>query len=110
MSNFKDAHTPLPSSWNPRENNGKVNPKLRQKFQQVIGSLLYLMFGTHPDIDFAVIKMSQYSVNPSLDHLNKALHIVRYFMYTQNYEIVFDGNSDEGFMAYCDSDSSDPDD
>jgi len=69
------------------------------------------MLGTRPDIDFAVIKMSQYSANPSPDHLNKALHIVRYLMYTRNYEIVFDGNSDEGFMAYCDSDwASDPDD
>ena len=55
--------------------------------------------------------MSQYSANPSKDHLAKALYIVRYLLHTQNYELVFDGSSQEGFLAHCDSDwASDADD
>ena len=34
----------------PLENNDPVNPELRTLFQSVIGSLLYLMLGTRPDI------------------------------------------------------------
>ena len=111
MDKAKEAHTPLPSSWTPSANNARVDPQLRRQYQSVIGSLLYLMLGTRPDIAFAVIKLSQYSANPSKDHYPKSLHILRYLLYTRNYELVFDGLLDAGFLAYCDSDwASDPDD
>ena len=37
----------------------------------MIGSLLYLMLGTRPDIAFAVTKLAQFAANPSKDHLEK---------------------------------------
>jgi len=111
MDKAKEAHTPLSSSWTPSTNNARVDPQLRLQYQSVIGSLLYLMLGTHPDIAFAVIKLSQYSANPSKDHYAKSLHILCYLLYTRSYELVFDGLSDAGFLAYCNSDwASDPDD
>jgi len=36
------------------------------------------MLGTRPDIAFVVIKMLQFSSNPTEEHLQKALYIVRY--------------------------------
>ena len=111
MQNAKGADTPLPSSWIPRDNDAPVNNQLRQKYQSVIGSLLYLMLGTRPDIAFAVIKLSQYSANPSQDHYNKALHIIRYLIDNRSGKVVYDGKSNAGILAYCDSDwASDPDD
>ena len=111
MTNAKEAHTPLPSSWTPRMYKGPEDPELRRYYQSIIGSLLYLMLGTRPDIAYAVIKLSQYSANPSKDHLSKGIHIIRYLIHTRNYKIVFDGNSLEGFLAHSDSDwASDPDD
>ena len=69
------------------------------------------MLGTRPDIGYAVIKLSQYSANPSPDHLKKALWIVRYLISTPKYKLVFDGSSSEGFITFADSDwASDPDD
>lgn len=69
------------------------------------------MLGTQPDLAFAVIKLSQYSANPSQDHLNKALYIICYLLTTHNYKLIFDGSSNSGFLAFCDSDwASDPDD
>ena len=62
------------------------------------------MLGTRPDIAFAVIRMSQYSANPSEDHLNKAMQIIRYLAGTRNYSLVYDGKSDQGLIAYTDSD------
>ena len=110
-TNAKITHTPLPSSWTLTANISRVDNTLCKQFQSVIGSLLYLMLGTRPDIAFAVIKLSQFSANPSKDHLQKSYHILRYLLHTRNYELVFDGLLDAGFMAFCDSDwASDIDD
>jgi hypothetical protein len=70
MTNAKIAPTPLPTGYSPIENKGMVNPMTCQKFQTVIGSFMYLMLRTRPDIAYVVIKMSQFSTNHSEDHLN----------------------------------------
>ena len=62
------------------------------------------MLGTHPDIAFAVTKLSQFAANPLQKHLDKALYIVRYLAGTADYSMVFNGPSDSGLMAYADSD------
>ena len=49
------------------------------------------MLGTHPDISYAVIKMAQFASNPSLDHMNKAKQIIRYFGSSPDLSLVFDG-------------------
>ena len=71
------------------------------------------MLGTRPDLAFAVTQMAKFAHNPSEDHLNKAKHIMRYLCGTRKYALVFDGQSDGGLYAYCDSsygdDRSDPD-
>ena len=104
MTNAKIAPTPLPTGYNPIESTKPVNPVRRQKYQQVIESLLYLMLGTRPDIAYAVIKLSQFSANPSQIHLDKALYIMRYLVGTQDYKIVYNGKVTEGLFAYTDSD------
>jgi len=75
MTNIKVTKTPLPSRYIPQPNTAAVDPKQQQHFQQVIGSLLYLMLRTWPNILFMVIKMSQFTANPSQEHLDKAMHI-----------------------------------
>ena len=62
------------------------------------------MLGTCPDIAQAVIKMLQFSSNPSEDHLQKALYIVCYLLGTKTLCIKYDGASTTGFMAYSDTD------
>ena len=104
MTNAKAADTPLPMGYQPMPNNEPVNDAIRHKFQQVIGSLLYIMLGTRPDIAYAVTKLSQYSANPSQDHLNRALYICHYLVGTSNYAMVYDGANGKGFQAYADSD------
>jgi hypothetical protein len=103
------ARTPLPQGYKPLPNEGPVDPARRQKFQSVIGSLLYIMLGTRPDIAYAVTVMSQFSVNPSQEHLDKALYICRYLAGTPQYSIMYDGRSNKGLVAYTDSDwAADP--
>ena len=68
MTNAKSAPTPLPSNWVPQLAKEKASPELLRNYQSIIGSLLYLMIGTCPDITFAVTKLAQFSANPSQEH------------------------------------------
>ena len=48
-------------------------------------------------------------VNPSMDHINRSLHIVHYVNTNINAKICYDGKGQEGFIAYADADwGSDP--
>jgi hypothetical protein len=104
MVNAKAATTPLPMGYNPSENKSKADPALRETFQSIIGSLLYIMLGTRPDIAYAVTKLAQFSANPSQEHVDKAKHICRYLLGTRDYTLIYDGTSQKGLMAYTDSD------
>ena len=62
-----------------------------------------------PDIAFAVIKLSQFTSNPTEKHLGKALYICRYLLGTPDYALVYDRPGNGSLLAYADSDwASDP--
>ena len=87
---------PVPKDYN-------ASASMQQRYQSVIGSLLFIMLGTCPDIAFPVIKMSHFMANPTEDHLKKALHIVKYLSTTPNLVLHFSGGA-TSLDAYCDSD------
>ena len=104
MTNAIVANTPLLHSYTPVAHTSNPDPTLRTQYQAIIGSLLYLMLGTRPDIAFAVIKPSQFSANSSKEHYEWAKYICRYLAGTKDYTMVFDGNTNEGLIAHSDSD------
>jgi len=105
MQNAKAVPTPLPAGYAPTKSLDKAaNPELRSRYQTVIGSLLYLMLGTRPDISFAVTKMAQFAANPTEDHLKHALYICRYVIGTPNYHLTYNGAGGQGLSACTDSD------
>ena len=105
QENCKEVSVPLPTRYNPRPSQDQSDVSLRSCYQSVIGSLLYVMLGTRPDIAFAVIKMSQFSSNPTEEHLQKALYIMRYLSSTKDLCIQYlaTGNQN-GLCAYFDID------
>ena len=106
QENCKPISVPLPTGYNPRSNPDKeANATLQSRYQSVIGSLLYIMLGIRPDIAHSVIKMLQFSANPTEEHLQKALYIVCYLSSTMNLCICYSGLEDKnGFIAYSDMD------
>jgi len=105
MENTKATPTPLPTGYVPVKSLTKAaDSELWKKYQTVIGSLLYLMLGTRPDISFAVTKMAQFAANPTEDHLAHALYISRYLVGTPNYRLRYDGASGQGLNVCTDSD------
>ena len=57
----------------------------QQEYAQAIGSLMYVMNGTRPDIAYAVSKLSRYTSNPGPNHWKEIVRVLRYLKYTQNY-------------------------
>ena len=104
MTNAKSAPTPLPQGYYPVKNDAPVQPELRTRFQTVIGSLLYLMIGTRPDIAYAVTQLARMSANPSQEHLDRALYICRYLVGTRDYSLLYNGTTGKGIIACTDSD------
>ena len=105
LTNVKPSKTPLPQGYQPTPTPKDYNASLQtqQQYQSVIGSLLFIMLGTRPDIAFPVIKMSQFMSNPTEDHLKKALHIVKYLSTMPDLALHFSGGA-LSLDAYCDSD------
>jgi len=62
------THTSLLSEFSFKPNEKQYDPKFHQKYQQLVGSLMYLMIGSRPDIGFAVVKLAQQIANPSNNH------------------------------------------
>ncbi|THG97055.1 hypothetical protein EW026_g4883 [Hermanssonia centrifuga] len=81
-----------------------ANPELRHMYQSMIGTLLYLMLGTRPDISFAVTKLSQFMSNPTSEHMAAVKHIFRYLNGNRHLVIRYDGLSGSGLIGYVDSD------
>ena len=78
MENVKHICTPLPAGYQPSTapKDYNASPTIRQRYQSVIGSLLFVMLGTCPDIALAVIKMSQFMANPTEEHVTVSLFIL----------------------------------
>jgi len=76
------------------------------EYQRCIGSLMYLMVCTQPDIAFAVGVLLHHVVSPGNVHMLAVKHVFRYFRGTSKYRLVFCVNDsiDSPPIVYVDSD------
>lgn len=49
-----------------------------------IGSLMYAMLCTRPDLEFAIGLLVRFSSDPSATHWNSVVHILRYLQHTKD--------------------------
>src|SRR5260370_10375542 len=49
-----------------------------QDYQSQIGSIMYAMLGTQPNITYAIGMLSQYSANPGASHLTAVNQLLQY--------------------------------
>ena len=64
-------------------------------YSHAIGSVMYLMVSTRPDIAYAVSVLSRYMSNPGLTHWEAVKWLLRYLAHTTHYGLTFSksGNS-----------------
>jgi len=56
----------------------------RRNYQSAVGSLIYAMLSTRPDISYAVSKVSHYASNPNSTHWTAVKRILRYLAGSPN--------------------------
>jgi hypothetical protein len=75
-------------------------------YQSALGSLMYAMLGSRPDIAFSVTALSQHSTTPSDDHWDALMRVFRYLHKTKDAQLVFRGSSKHSpcLFGYSDAD------
>ena len=76
-------------------------------YQSAVGSLMYAMVATRPDIAFAVGNVSQFMANPGKAHWGAVKHIFRYLRGTTNDGLEFSGSNGgqlSKLVGYSDAD------
>ena len=88
----------------------EAEKELMQEFpyQSLIGTLMYAMLATRPDIAFAVGALSKFNANPGRVHWDQAVHVLRYLVGTKTHGLWFNRNSHDELssiiLGYTDSD------
>ena len=86
------------------KNNGPSIDQL--EYSRIIGSLMYVMNCTRPDIAYAVNKLSRFTNNLGKYHWKALVRVLRYLRYTLNYglhylryPVVLEGYSDANWIS-----------
>ena len=110
MHNSKPVATPIESgiqlSASDSENEKPTVDKT--EYQAAVGSLMYAMLGTRPDLAYAVGLVSQFASNPSQQHWKAVKRIFRYLRGTTDFGITY-GETPHGLkqpelIGYSDAD------
>jgi len=76
-------------------------------YRESVGSLLYLIKITIPDITFAVNLVSRYLEKPLTIHWNVMKRIFKYLKGTFNYGLIYDSSVTPKLSGYSDPDYAD---
>src|SRR5258708_32043794 len=74
------------TTTNADNTHSEVNIKL---YQQMVGSLMYTVIGTRPDITFMVTHLSQFLTKPTKNHFGAIKHVFRYLKGTCDIKLSF---------------------
>ena len=93
------ARTPVDINLHLSKNTSQSISQL--EYSRIIGSLMYVMNCTRPDIAYSVSKLSRYISNPRVNHWKAIIRVLKYLRNTLNYglhytryPVVLEGYSD----------------
>ena len=92
----------LSSNQRPKTND-KIERMREIFYASAVGSLMYAMLCTRPDICFVVGMVSKYQSEPGEEHWIAVKHILKYLRRTRDYMLVYQDESLEP-IGYTDSD------
>ena len=111
MSDCKPVSTPLTAHFKLSsdlcpQTDEEMERMSHVPYSSAVGSLMYAMVCTRPDLAYAVSSVSRYMHNPGKDHWSAVKWIFRYLKGTSNIGLVFDRSkaATNGVIGYVDSD------
>ena len=101
MSSARGIATPM----DPALDLTAESPPTKEPYQSAIGSLMYLMVGTRPDLAFCVGRLAKFVSNPTELHWDCVKRVLRYLIDTKDLGLVFGGTDSELTpVVYVDAD------
>lgn len=108
MCDAKATTTTLPEDWNSEQSLSTelLDDRGQRWYRQVIGTLMYIMVASRPDIAHALGFLSRSLSSPREAHRKFAKHLLRYMKGTSNLGLTYTKSKIEpSFLtAYCDAD------
>jgi hypothetical protein len=113
IGNMKEYNTPAPSHYivmRPSEGDSLLGDKEQGIFRSGIGTLLYLVKHSRPDIANSVRELSKVMDGATVAHFKMLLRVVKYVVDTKEKCFTFlprfENGGDYNVIAFCDSDYS----
>ena len=83
-------------------------PEERKKMNEipyasVVGSIMYAMLCTRPDVAYALGVASKFQADPGEDHLKAVKNILKYLRRTKDIFLIYGGGSELKLEGYTDS-------
>ena len=101
---IKEANTPYDVSIHLNENLGRAVAQV--EYASAIGSLMYAMHCTRPDIAFSICKLSRFTKNPGVMHWKARTRVLGYLKRTKdlglfynNFPTVLRGYTDASWIT-----------
>ena len=103
MCEAKPQYTPMKSQLEKAPEGYEPPEELKNWYAKAIGSLMYAMLGTRPDIAYAVSYCSRFLAKPTEAHRTAVKRIIRYLKATVDLCLVYKGDI-EPLVGFTDSD------
>ncbi|GJV15870.1 putative RNA-directed DNA polymerase [Tanacetum coccineum] len=110
MDNSKKGNLPLhhgikiSSDLCPKTND-ELDKMSRVPYASAIGSIMYAMTCTRPDVSFALSMVSRHQQNPGEGHWTAVKNILKYLRNTKDRFLVYGGEKELRVTGYCDADT-----
>ena len=76
-------------------------PYKQQPYQSKVGSLMYTIISTWPDLGYAVSMLSQFHSNSAISHHDAIKRMLHYSKSTMSYGITYRSQDTLGISGYC---------
>jgi Reverse transcriptase (RNA-dependent DNA polymerase) len=110
MESSKPVSTPIAAGSRLTPNNSHATQADIKQYQAMVGSQMYAMLCTRPDLAYAIQQLLQFNANPANAHLQAAKRGFRYLQGSQTTGLVFNGNITDRIQCCCDADYAADDD
>lgn len=108
MSKSKPVATPMEEPKSPDDRLELITEQdedaVDAPYREAIGSLMYLMIGSRPDIAYAVGKLARFCEQPKWKHWVAVKRVLRYVNGTSDMGLCYNGLNGDGILGYSDSD------
>jgi hypothetical protein len=103
MQTSKPANVPLSSGARLTKATATDTLTDQREYQSIVGSLMYAMLATRPDLAQSIQQISQFSQKPTKTHEKAAKQGLRYLNGTIDMGITYNGNLGIRLQCWCDA-------